>query len=92
MYSKKLLREAHMQLWPLECYYAGTTANTWRYYTVIYEGGHNNSSANRQNHNSGILEQGGDAVTVKVLKMSVGNMDNTHRMQQLLTMIAQLGQ
>jgi hypothetical protein len=30
--------------------------------TVIH--GHSNSSAHRQNHNSEILEQGGDAVTI----------------------------
>jgi len=43
---------------------------------------HNISSANRQNHNSGILEQSGDAVTITVLIMAVGNIENTYQMQQ----------
>jgi general stress protein YciG len=43
----------------------------------MHEGGHSNSSASKQNHNVEIPEQGGDAVTMTVLTMTVGNMENT---------------
>jgi len=59
---------------------------------ILWYNGHNNSSANRQNDNSGILEQGGDAVTITVLIMTVGNMENTYQVQQWLTVVVQPGQ